>query len=184
MLFLNFKKEKFLDCVIGICFIVLGIALRFLPHPPNFSPIAAISIFSGAYLTRKVSLLLPLAILFLSDIFLGFYELPVMVSVYGCFLISVFLGKWLKHRKTFKNIIIISLSSSLVFFVITNFAVWAFTPWYSHSFEGLIRCFIMALPFFRNTLLGDLFYVFLFFGTYELVMRWVRSSWKVKEARI
>jgi len=180
----NFQKNKILDYIIAICFIILGIVFRFLPHPPNFSPIAAISIFSGVYLASKISLLLPVTILFLSDIFLGFYELPVMISVYICFLISVFLGRWLQRRKTFKNTIFISLLSSVIFFVITNLAVWAFTPWYPHNSVGLVQCFIMALPFFRNTVLGDLFYVFLLFGSYEFILRYLKNLLKIKEVSV
>ena len=162
------KKEKTLEFLIALLFVLIGISLRLFPHPPNFAPIAAIALFSGAYLSRKMALILPLVTMAISDLFIGYYEPKLMIFVYGSFLLCVTLGFWLKKHKKWYTILGSSLFGAIIFFLLTNFAVWAFTPWYQKSMLGLIHCFLMALPFFRNTLLGNLFYVSVFFSAYEM----------------
>lgn len=159
------KYSKF---IIALVFVLIGVSLRLLPHLPNFVPIAAIALFGGLYLPRKIALVLPLAVLAISDMFIGSYQLTLMFFVYGSFLLTVFLGFWLKKHKKWYTIGGSAILSAVLFFALTNFAVWAFSPWYAKTFVGLIQCFTMALPFFRNTLVGNLFYVSVFFGAYEL----------------
>ena len=107
--------------------------------------------------------------MFIADIFLGFAEFWVILSVYLSFALIGLLGLWLRKRKNVTNTVGATLSGSLLFFIISNFAVWIATPWYSKTFQGLVQCYWMAIPFFRNTILGDLFYVGVMFGLYELV---------------
>ena len=179
------KKGKILEVAIIIIFILIGVGLRILPHPPNFTPIAAIALFGGFYFSKKIAFILPMAAMVISDIFIGYYQLILMVVVYGSFLLFVILGFWLKKHKKWYNILAGSLLAALLFFILTNFAVWAFTPWYAKTLPGLIQCYFMALPFLKNTLLGDLFYVSVFFGIYELAGVLVREKYKVvKEALI
>ena len=148
-------------------FIIFGIFCRLIPHLPNVTPVAAIALFGGAYLGKRSALIVPLVIMIISDLFLGFH--PVAVFVWGSFLLTVFIGLWLKEHRTVKNIIGASLSSSFIFFIVTNFGVWASpASWYPHTWQGLVNCYVMAIPFFRNTILGDIGYVALFFGVYEL----------------
>jgi hypothetical protein len=116
----------------------------------------------------------------ISDIFIGFYEPLLMISVYGSFVLCGLIGLWLKKRKKWYTVTGGSVLGSVLFFIITNFAVWAFTPWYEKTLAGLIQCYTMALPFFRNTLLGDLFYVGVFFGVYELVRMWICKKYQLK----
>lgn len=151
-------------------FLVFGAALlRIIPHPPNFAPIAAIALFGGVYFKdKKQALIIPILAMLLSDIFIGFASFWVTFSVYSSFLLIGLIGIWLKKHKKLFLIISASLFSSILFYLITNFAVWAATPWYTKNFEGLIRSYWLALPFFRNTLIGDLFYVGVLFGVYEL----------------
>lgn len=149
-------------------FIISAVILRLLPHPPNFAPIAALALFGGVYLNRKYALLVPLAAMFFSDYFLGFSEFWVTFSVYLSFFSIGLIGLWLKSHKKLPNIVGASLLGSVLFFALTNFAVWAATPWYTKDLAGFIQCYLLALPFFRNTLLGDLFYVGTMFGLYEL----------------
>lgn len=175
------KKGKILELAIALLFVFLGVSLRLLPHTPNFAPIAAISLFAGVYLSRKTALVLPLAAMIISDIFLGFYETKLMLFVYGSFLLNVILGFWVKKRKKWPTIFGSSLLGSLLFFLLTNFAVWAFTAWYPPTFAGLIQSYVMALPFFRNTLLGDIFYTVLFFGAYEAVEIWIHQKFKIRQ---
>jgi len=176
------KNQKILEFIIVLVLILVGISLRFLPHAPNFTPIAAIALFGGVYFSRKIALILPLIAMIISDIFIGFYSFGLMLSVYGSFLLCVVLGFWLKKYKKDKNwqsILGTSLLGAILFFTITNFAVWAFTPWYAKTFSGIIQCYIMALPFFRNTLMGNLFYVTIFFGIYEIVEVWIKNKLRI-----
>lgn len=172
------KKVKTLELLVAVLFVFVGIALRLLPHLPNFAPITAIALFGGVYLSRKVALVLPLAAMLVSDMFIGFYEPQLMLFVYGSFILSVFLGFWLKGNKKWQNVLASSAFCALMFFIITNFAVWLFTPWYAKSAFGLAQCYVMALPFLRNSLLGDVFYTGLFFGLFELAEVWIRNKFK------
>lgn len=156
---------------LAIILIIFGVSLRLFPHPPNFAPIAAIAIFSGAYLgNRKCYFLIPLTAMFVSDLFIGFPEFWVSLSVYSSFAFIWLIGKWYVKNKGVFNLIGASLLSSVTFFLITNFVVWAATPWYNKNIKGLSECFFMALPFFRNTILGDFFFVGIIFGAYQLSM--------------
>lgn len=112
----------------------------------------------------------------ISDTFIGYYEFGLMISVYGSFLICIFLGFWLKKHKKWYTILGSSVLAATIFFLLTNFAVWFFTPWYTKNIFGLIQCFLLALPFFRNALLGDLFYVSAFFGIYATVRFWLTTK--------
>lgn len=155
--------------------ILLGAVLRFLPHLPNFAPITALALFGGVYLrNRKLAIVIPLAAMLVSDYFIGFYHLPVMLFVYLSFAISGLLGLWLKKRKNLGNAVGVTLFASVQFYLLTNFAVWAFGSLYPPDAQGLLSSYINALPFFRNTLLGDLFYVGVLFGAYEFVPRWLQ----------
>ena len=173
------KKGKILGFIIALIFVLIGASLRLIPHPPNFAPIAAIALFGGVYLSKKVALALPLAAMVVSDIFIGYYSLLLMISVYGSFLLMVVLGVWLKKHKKWYTVGGSAIMCAILFFLITNFAVWAFAPWYSKTFTGLIQCYLLAIPFFRNTLLGNLFYVTCFFGVYELVKVLIRKRFTV-----
>lgn len=153
--------------------ISIAIVLRLVPHPPNFAPIAAMALFGGAYLNKKYALIVPLVAMFVSDIFLGFHN--TVPFVYGSFLLTGIIGLWLKNRRTVKNVITASFTSSILFFIITNFGVWLSGNLYPKTFPGLIECYIAAIPFFRNTIVGDLFYIGLFFFGYEAVLRFVKS---------
>ncbi|HLB95889.1 MAG TPA: DUF6580 family putative transport protein [Patescibacteria group bacterium] len=162
-------------------FIVGGIILRLVPHLPNFAPIAAMALFGGVYLNKKYALGVPLLALLISDFFIGFYDIGVMISVYSSFFVIGLLGLWLKTHKTWPGILGISLLASILFFIVTNFAVWAVPQsLYPHTWQGLTQSYIMGLPFFRNTLLGDLFYVGTMFGLMEAVLR-ITSRWRLQK---
>lgn len=178
------KKGKILEITVAIAFVLVGVSLRLLPHPPNFAPIAAIALFGGVYLSRKIALTLPLAAMVISDIFLGgYYHLLLMASVYGSFLLMVILGFWLKKHKKWYAVGGSAILSAVLFFLITNFVVWAFTGWYAKTFSGIIQCYLIAIPFFKNTLLGNIFYVTTFFGVYELARVWIRERFKIPETK-
>ena len=178
------KNGKILEFTIALLFILIGISLRLIPHAPNFAPIAAIALFGGVYFSKKIALVLPLGAMIISDMFIGYYEPKIMLSVYGSFLLCAVLGIWLKKNKKWYTIGGSAILSAVLFFLITNFAVWAFTPWYAKTFSGIIQSYIMALPFFRNSLLGDLFYTAVFFGAYELMEVWVRKRFKARKKNL
>lgn len=163
------KTEKS-KIIVSILLISLGVACRLLPHPFNFAPIAGIALFAGVYLGRRYAVALPVIAMFIGDIFLGFYEWPLMIAVYLSFVSIGILGVLIKKYKRLETVIGASLGGSILFFLVTNWAVWQFSPWYAKSWAGLLQCFTLALPFFRNTLIGDLFYVGVLFGAYELVV--------------
>ena len=161
-----FKMQNYLSPLV---IIAVAAILRLVPHPPNVAPIAAMALFGGVYLNKKYALVVPLIALFISDLFLGFY--PAMPYIYGSFLLTGLIGIWLRGHKSFTNIILASLVSSTLFFLITNFGFFLLNDLYPRTFSGQMEAYVMALPFFRNTIVGDLGFVALFFGTYELAMR-------------
>jgi hypothetical protein len=160
------NKSNFKNFISPLLVILVAVLMRLLPHPPNFTPIAAMALFGGVYLNKKYAFAIPLGAMFISDIFLGFHS--AMPYVYGSFILTGAIGLWLKNHKSAKNIICASLISSILFFLITNFGVWA-GGWYPQNLNGLLESYIMGIPFFKNTVLGDLIYTGVFFGAYELV---------------
>jgi hypothetical protein len=175
------KKGKKLEFLLALFLVLFGITLRLLPHSPNFAPIGALALFGGIYLSKRLSLILPISAMLVSDLFIGFYEIPLMVAVYLSFLLTVLLGKWLKKRKNFYSVGGGAILASLLFFLITNFAVWVFTPWYLKTFSGLLQAYLMALPFFKNTLFSNLFYTTLFFGVFETGCWWIKRKFIVPQ---
>lgn len=156
---------------------------KFLPNLPNFAPIAAIAMFGGVYLGKKYALIVPIVAMIIGDFFIGFYNPLIMASVYGSFLLIGLIGLWLKNHKTLPNIIAGSLFGSVIFFLVTNFAMWAKPiSLYPHTFQGLLQCYIMGLPFFRNTIAGDLFYVGAMFGLMEVAILLQGKVFVKKEA--
>lgn len=160
---------KITQIISPVLIIFLAVIMRLLPHPPNFAPIAAMALFGGAYLNKRYALVIPLIAMIISDYFIGFHN--VILFVYGSFFISGLLGLWLRNHKTLANTFMITFASSLLFFIITNFGVWFVGNMYPKTVSGLVTCYTMAIPFFRNTILGDFFYVGLFFGGYEIVRK-------------
>jgi hypothetical protein len=148
------------------------VVARILPHMPNIAPMAALALFAGVYLPRRWSIAVPMAAMLISDIFIGFYEWQVVVAVYLGFVLTVMLG-WQVARKLHPLTALGgSLAGSVIFFVLTNAAVWAFTQMYTPNFAGLIDSYVMAIPFFKFSLVGDLAWTTVFFASYQLVVRY------------
>lgn len=166
--------------IIAAVLILFAAFSRLIPHPANFTPIAAIALFSGVYLNKKYFLVIPVAAMLLSDIFLGFHQ--TMIWVYGSFAVIALIGLWLKSHKNAGYIFGTTLVSSIIFFVITNFGVWA-TGYYGYSSSGLAECYTMAIPFFKNSVAGDLVYVTAMFGIYELVAHYVGKE-SLQESKV
>jgi hypothetical protein len=152
------------------CLILIAAASRVIPHPPNFTPVIAIALFGGAYFSRKwLAFFVPLCSLFLSNLVLGYAGSYV---VYASFALIVCIGFLLRWRRTAKAIAAAALASSVLFFLITNFSVWFFDSMYPKTGAGLILCYTAAIPFFKNTLLGNTFYTVILFGGFALAQKY------------
>ncbi len=159
--------------------IVLAVIFRIISNQLNlfnFTPMIAIALFAGAKFKDKIwAIIIPVLSFFISDAILAYlnnYSLfhNTILFTYGTILLIILLGRFLNSKKI--NIVKttgLTLISSTLFFVITNTGVWLFGSMYSFDFSGLTSCFIMAIPFFKYSVIGDLFFVFILFGLYELV---------------
>jgi len=160
----------------------IRVVFSYFPALSNFSPVAAMALFGGYYFRNRLAAFsLPMMIMFLSDVSLelayrfgwrdypGFH--PAMPYVYAGFLAVVFIGGGLKTARPL-TLIGCSLLSSVIFFVLSNFGVWM-TGNYPATPEGLIACFVAAIPFFRFTVIGDLFFICLMFAAYE----WLKTRY-------
>jgi len=166
------KKTKF-AALIGI--ILLAAFSRLIPHPFNFTPIAAMALFGGAYFNdKRLAFAIPLLSMFLSDVvisYIGDFSLfnGMRMVIYSYFIFVSGVG--ISMQKNIKPLTVISASvgSSILFFTVSNFVVWATDGvMYPMNAGGLIECYVAAIPFFRNTLFGDLFYSGILFGAYEV----------------
>ena len=154
---------------VAIGIIILAAASRLLPHPPNVTPLTAIALLGGASLAPVWAFLLPLAALALSDAFLGFHQ--TVPFVYAGFLIVAALGLRLKADRSAGRIAGACLASSILFFAISNFGVWLAGGLYPRTGAGLAACYAAAIPFFRNSVLGDFAFTALLFGLERLSQR-------------
>jgi hypothetical protein len=162
--------------VILAVLIVLGVAGRLLPHPPNFTPMAAIALFAGfIFLKRYIAVIAVVVTMLLTDYFaFGYLSAEWFASksmwvVYLALLFPIIFKNFLQKKLGFFRVAGAALASSTVFFIATNFAVWAFSPMYAKTLEGLVLCYTMAIPFFQNTVAGDLIWSGVIFGTYFLL---------------
>jgi hypothetical protein len=152
------KKEIF-----PISLIVILAFARLIPHPPNFTPIIAVAIISGCFFKNiNLSLLTLLVAMLISDLFIGFYEN--VIFVYASLLLITFIFHKISNKINFKNLFIYGFAGSLIFFIISNFGVWALgSPGaygiaYEKSLNGLIQCYVLAIPFFGNTFLSTIIF--------------------------
>ena len=145
---------------------VIGVLARLLPHPANFTTMGGSVVFSGSKIPRPINYLLPLAVMFITDMFLGFHK--TMIFVYGSFILGIFIAeKLLKGKPSYSRIAAVCLANSTIFFVVTNFGVWLVGSLYPRTIAGLVQCFIMAVPFWRGTILGDLVFGVGFIAVYQ-----------------
>ena len=148
--------------------IFVAAALRLVPHPPNFTPIGAMALFGGAYFGRRtLAFAAPLGAMLLSDAVLGFHS--GMPYVYASVALIVLIGWAVASRKTPLGIAAAAVASSVLFFAVTNFGTWATGELYPRTLAGLEACYVAAIPFFQNTLAGDLFFSALLFGGFALL---------------
>lgn len=144
--------------IVALLLLIFAVAMRLTTHLPNLTPISALAIVGSWYLGKRWGLALPLAAIAISDLFIGFYDWRIMLSVYASFAIIGLLS-WItiKYRSVF-SIGLSVIGSSMIFFLITNAAVWLFSPWYEKNITGLLYSYELGLLFFRNMLAGDIAY--------------------------
>jgi hypothetical protein len=151
-----------------VAIMAFGLLLRLIPHLPNFSPVLGVALFAGVYFKNKwFAPIIPLGILLATDVYLGFYS--EIAFVYIPFLITVVLGFALRKRLNPFTLFGFSILSSVMFFIISNLGTFLLANIYPQTVAGLTECYTLAIPFFRNAILGDLFFTFAIFGFYELV---------------
>lgn len=169
------KREGLIFCLFILW---IGIYYRLIPHPPNFSPLIPITVFSGfilpQYTNKYLPYLIPLIILISSDLILGLHNQ--IFTVYFAFLSSVYLSrvyfkffKVYQEKSNLKKIFhanISSLVNSTWFYIFSNFGVWLTTNMYPKTMDGLIQCYVMAIPFFKNSIISSILFCTLIFGIY------------------
>ena len=162
------KSSRFLAIA---SLVVLAVIARLIPHPFNFTPVGAAALFAGAMLDRKrFAFIVPLAAMLVSDAVIGFHS--AMPVVYGCFAAAVCIGFLLRGRARSPLAVAAgAVSSATLFFIVTNFYVWAASALYPHTFAGLVTCYIAAIPFYGNQLAGDVMYAALLFGGFAFAER-------------
>ena len=156
-----------LKLLAAVGLVVIAASLRLVPHPDNFAPIAAVAIFGGALLPTRLTLVVPLSAMAVTDLIIGLHDL--VVVTWGCYLLVALASHHLLKKRSLARGLGVIFGASTFFFIVTNFAVWLSSGMYAHTLSGLTQCYTMALPFLRNTLLSDLVYTGLLFGAFMVV---------------
>ena len=166
--------EKINPKTLTLIAIVVAVSLyRIFPHPHNITPVMALALFAGTYFEKKwMAFAVPLVSMFLADLFLGLHN--TIIFVYGAMAIAVLIGFWLQNRVSSLKVIGATISSSLIFFIISNIGVWLVSGYYSKSWAGLIECYTMALPFLQRSMMGDLLFSgVLFLSYWQIQKHWL-----------
>jgi hypothetical protein len=172
---------------VALSLTVLGAVARLVPHPPNFAPVGATSLFAGARLPRWQAYLIPLALMAITD--------PILSPLYGykpytkhslftylSFLVAVWLGRWLRNTESISRIGAVTVLNSIQFFLITNFGSWLWFQAYPRTAGGLASCYVAAVPFFGWTLASDVLFTGVLFGLYAWLSRRVATGERVPVA--
>ena len=170
---LDFRSRNGSERVLALGLVALGVFSRVLPHPENVTPTAAIALFSGVALSGPLAFTVPLLVMAASDFFIGWHGL--FWLVWPAFLLVTWLGQAVRVKNGAWPILLASFGGSILFFVLSNFGVFLFENMYPKSWAGLAECFEMTLPFFRNSLTGDLAYTAVIFSLFELSRRGMRA---------
>ena len=158
-----------------VVLVAIGVGGRLLPHAWNFTPLIATTIFAGVYLGKRYAFFLPIVTMFISDIFIGFYDPKIMASVYLSFALAGLIGYRFAKNKKLNTIVLSALISSTLFFLVTNGAVWFFGNMYDPGLKGLFQSYLAGIPFYRNMMLGDVIYTVSLFGIYELSLSLIKK---------
>lgn len=153
--------------ILGLALIAVAVIVRTLPHPDNFTPLTALAIFSGLLLRPRLALWVPLIAIAASDFFQPTHDL--FWLTWGCFWLTTLVGMRLRGHLSALPILAGTLTGTLIFFVLTNLGVWIWQDLYPKTAAGLLECYVMALPFVRNAVAGDLVYAGVFYLVYRLI---------------
>jgi hypothetical protein len=171
----NERQQRACDLCVFVLLVAIGVAGRWGQPEWCFTPTAAAAIFAGFYFSHAViAVLVPLAILGISDLLLPAYNnVPVLVATYAVMTVPVWLGRMLRDspsdwRAAVLRWVVCGIVPATLFFLISNFAVWAFQSDYEKTLAGFIRCYWAAVPFYRWMLAGDVFYIAIFFSCWAL----------------
>jgi hypothetical protein len=156
--------------------ILIAAFSRFIPHPYNFTAVGAIALFAGATMSNRwLSLIIPMAAMFLTDLFFTFHN--TMWATYSAMALTSMIGWAIRDRQNFITIAMGSLVSALLFFFITNAAMWVvgfFIPdgFYTRDFAGLVNSIVQGIPYMSNTIISQLIYTGILFGAFHTVRVW------------
>jgi hypothetical protein len=182
------SDAQFLRIFVIVCFILFAGCVRILPHPWNFTPLGAMALFGGAKLRSPwAAFLLPLSALSFGDLIVGFHRFSgfyrVIPLIYLSFCLSVMIGRLFRDRQSSLGLSAATLLGATQFFLVTNFAIWAFGTTYLRSAAGLLSCYVAGIPFFGNTLASDSLYVLILFGGFALAER-LSPALRTAESRL
>jgi hypothetical protein len=163
--------------------ILLAALSRLIPHPANFAPIGGMALFGAAYYSKRYwSFIIPIVSMWISDLilnnvvygqyfegFVWFYSGSLFT--YGAFALIVLFGMFTLKKVRILNLTVSALGASVIFFLVSNFGVWLSAGMYPHTAAGLEACYVAGIPFFKNTVAGDLVYSAILFGVFELSAR-------------
>jgi hypothetical protein len=159
----------------ALTLISITVLIRISDHMPNVAPVAAIALWAGAVLPAPWALGVPLGAMLIADSIIGFASLPVTISIYVSYLLMVVVGMQLKKRYSVWKLIGSSMFGAILFYLITNAAVWWFSGLYTKTWDGLLLSYFYAIPFFRNTFLGDVSYVCGLFLAWQYLPSWASN---------
>jgi hypothetical protein len=162
-----------------VALIVITVIVRVSDHMPNVAPVAAVALWAGAVLPAPWSLVVPFGAMLIADTVIGFASLPITVSIYLSYGLMVVVGMWLGKNYSAWKLIGSSMFGAVVFYLITNAAVWWYGGLYPKTWDGLLLSYFYAVPFFRNTFLGDIAYACGLFLAWQYLPAWVSSLVKV-----
>lgn len=171
------NRSLMMDVLLTAGLVGLVVAARVIPHAWNFTPVVAAGLFAGMiFRSRALALSVPVAAMLASDVILGFEDWRIRLVIYAALILPVVLGIWGQRFRAVLAVLPLAVSSSLVFFVASNFAVWAFSGMYPLDIGGLVLCYVAALPFLQNTVAGDVVWTVILFGSWWLVQYWVPAA--------
>ncbi len=158
--------------MLSFAILVLGVLTRLIVHIPNFTPVIALSLFSGFYLNKRYAVVVPLALMMISDLIIGWHD--TILFTWGSIALIAGIGIWAKRHKSIRVIMGVNIFSAVLFFLITNFGAWL--SLYPHTWEGLVACYVAAIPFFRATFFSTIIYGAILFGLYEGIAYRVKNT--------
>lgn len=177
------KNKIILRFSVVTLLILLAALSRLIPHPANFAPIGGMALFGAAYYSRRVwAFVIPIVSMWISDLILNnvvyaaFFDRFVWfyngsLFTYGAFALIALMGTFTLKKVRVPNLLFSALGASVIFFLVSNFGIWFSAGMYPKDFGGLVACYAAGIPFFKNTLLGDLFYTGILFGAFEFSVR-------------